>query len=364
MKIAHFIHDHPRHPTIGGGGAVRVHEIARRLTARGHEVRIFSGWFEGCESPAIQPRDYAVHFLGRPRRPAAKAVEFAAAAWRNFDRAVADADVVIEDFSPYAPVGAFRAQRRGVAVALQIQNYMGRQFLGRHGPAGVPLMWVERFYPRLYRHHLLVGENLRSRFRARETAQVVPMGFEAGAASFSETRDRDYAAFLGRIDFNQKGLDLLLQALEGTGIPVRFAGSGAEAARLEQAVGRLPGCRVLGPLHGAEKWDFLQGARFLIMPSRFEGQPIVAIEAAAAGTPLLASAIPELDFITQNQIGRQFAPFTADALRRALRETWNDADGLRLWSGRGREFARTRTWEEIALQFEAALIALRSPTQP
>jgi len=353
MKILHVIHDHPAHPKIGGGGAVRVHELARRLASRGHDIHVVSGWFEGSDFYSGNLEGYSQSFLGPKRHPACKAFEFALAAYQKLPQLARGADLVIEDFSPYAPVCAWRL--RSIPTILQIQNFTGRAFLGRHGIAGLPLWFTEAAYPRLFAHHILVGEHLRAHFSARDT-RVIPMGFTPDNRGDLPPPKRDYIAFLGRMDFHQKGLDLLLEALRGMNLPVWFAGAGPDSDTMEQMVRFLPGSRFLGKLQGVEKWNFLHNARFVVMPSRFEGQPIVAIEAAAAGTPLLASPIPELAFIADSGIGRQFPSLDVETLRFALREMWNAPDLLKSCSESARSFASNRTWDNISIQFEAALL--------
>jgi glycosyltransferase involved in cell wall biosynthesis len=316
-----------------------------------------SGWFEGCENSAPYAEGCRNSFLGPRRKPACKAVEFAVAAWNHLSALARDADLVIEDFSPYWPVGAYRLQSSGKPVVMQIQNYAGDQSFTRHGPAGLPLFLIEKWYPRLYRNHILVGDHLRERFHSQARTWVIPNGFTMDDDGVAPPATRDYIGFLGRFDFNQKGIDLLLKALAGTNLRVWFAGMGRETDRLKEALRDLPECRLLGAVHGADKWSFLRGARFLALPSRFEGQPIVAIEAAAAGTPILGSSIPVLDFITTEKIGRQFAPFDAAALRRALQETWASGEQLRAWGDAGQKFAAARTWDRIAIDFESTLHA-------
>ncbi len=359
MKILHVIHDHPAHPTIGGGGGVRVREIAMRLAGYGHEVHVVSGWFDGCEAHTQYAPGCRVSFLGPHRRPACKAVEFAMAAWPRLPSLAKDVDLIIEDFSPYSLVGTYRFQNTNKPVVLQIQNYMAAKLFSRHGPAGLPIYLVEKWYPRLFRHHILVGDHLQQRFRPKRSSRVVPMGFTMESKGIAAPAHKDYIAYLGRFDFNQKGLDILLDALQGTALPVWFAGMGREGKRLREAVRSLPQCRVLDALQGAEKWDFLRAARFMALPSRFEGQPIVAIEAAAAGTPILASSIAELDFISAEKIGRQFAPFDAASLRKALLEMWNAPEDLADYAEAGKRFASARSWDQIAKEFEIAIQAIR-----
>lgn len=354
MRILHVIHDHPHHPTIGGGGAVRVHEISRRLAARGHEIHIVSGRFEGCEAYASAAENPRVTFLGTARKPASRAVEFALATWRALPKMAAGFDVVIEDFSPYAPVGSWRLRRKGLPVVLQIQNYAGREFVSRHGIAGLSLAAVESWYPRLFRHHILVGDFLRTRFPGTCT-EVIPQGFTPDLRVSSGDPARNHVAVLGRIDFHQKGLDRLLPAVAINGLPVWFAGAGPDQPRLEKALENLAGSRFLGKIHGDQKWDFLRGARFLVMPSRFEGQPVVAIEAAASGTPILASTIPELNFVTEEGIGRQADPDDPREFSAAMRNMWETAAANAEYAEKAKRFSRKHTWDQITIRFESAL---------
>jgi glycosyltransferase involved in cell wall biosynthesis len=183
------------------------------------------------------------------------------------------------------------------------------------------------------------------------------MGFTPDPRPVVEGASRDYVAFLGRMDFHQKGLDLLLDAIKSMELPVRFAGAGPEVNRLQAALRNLSGSEFLGKLHGPEKWDFLRGARFVVIPSRFEGQPIVAIEAAAAGTPILASPIPELAFVQEEGIGRSFPKLDSQTLRTGLLEMWEATSDSALYQEAMRKFASTRDWNHIGEQFEAALLA-------
>ena len=55
------------------------------------------------------------------------------------------------------------------------------------------------------------------------------------------------------------------------------------------------GVTALGWVTEEEKWNLLQTAGCLIVPSGFEGQPMVILEALAAGCPVVASTnIPDL----------------------------------------------------------------------
>lgn len=106
---------------------------------------------------------------------------------------------------------------------------------------------------------------------------------------------RRIALFMGRFDTGQKGLDLLLDALKRGADRLDdwtflFVGSGAGRSEIEAAHG-LPGHPLdIRILPWAERpYEILQASDILLMPSRFEGVPLVMLEAMTCGLPILAS---------------------------------------------------------------------------
>lgn len=75
--------------------------------------------------------------------------------------------------------------------------------------------------------------------------------------------------------------------------------------------------------------DLYQNADLLIMPSRWEGLPMAALEALNAGLPILASncsAFPEL--IKQNENGFLFENENVDDIINVILNILNDSDVL------------------------------------
>jgi glycosyltransferase involved in cell wall biosynthesis len=173
-----------------------------------------------------------------------------------------------------------------------------------------------------------------------------------------------YAAFLGRIDYHQKGLDLLLEAAVRTGVPLRLAGDGPDRERLEREIATLPNVEYLGKLAGDAKASFLQNAAFLVLPSRFEGQMMVVTEAAAAGRGVITSEIPELRYVTEKGIGRSFSPYEPEALARAIRQLWSAPDQQQAFAGRARAYAQAFDWERLTDSYEQTLLRVCRGERP
>ncbi|MDB5998313.1 MAG: hypothetical protein JWP52_12 [Rhizobacter sp.] len=104
---------------------------------------------------------------------------------------------------------------------------------------------------------------------------------------------------LGRLDAAQKGLDLLLAHIETApaqaldGLLFCITGEGPYKQALDDWLKAHPErarCVVLGEWMPAR--EAMAGNDVLLMPSRFEGVPLVMLEAMALGLPVVASDLP------------------------------------------------------------------------
>lgn len=130
----------------------------------------------------------------------------------------------------------------------------------------------------------------------------------------------------GRISFRQKGHDTFLEAadlLVRRGVEVRFAvaGEGRDRQILEDAIGSrglVSSFHLLGSVRPIDA--FLSAVDVLAIPSRFEGVPLIALEALQAGTPAVATAIDGLRqfWPTEWQVAPDDARGLADALQRLI----------------------------------------------
>jgi glycosyltransferase involved in cell wall biosynthesis len=111
-------------------------------------------------------------------------------------------------------------------------------------------------------------------------------------------RDSPIVLYVGRL-VGQKGVETLVEGwrlLGSTGLELVIVGDGPLRARLEK--GAPPGVRFAGRLGGEDVRELMLAARTLVFPSlSYEAQPMVILEALAAGLPVLASNLggtPEL----------------------------------------------------------------------
>jgi len=191
---------------------------------------------------------------------------------------------------------------------------------------------------------------------ARRVA-VVPNGYDP--AEFRPgppfPHPRPYVLGLGRLEA-QKGFDLLIEALARREVPALdlvLAGDGAARAQLEElarARGLAPRVCFLGATDRPTTLALLRGAVAVACPSRFEGLPLVCLEALAAGRPVVAAAvngIPEL--IREGETGFLVPPEDPTALAAVLARVVAAPDAAARLAARGRALVEQRhPWSLVA----------------
>ena len=122
---------------------------------------------------------------------------------------------------------------------------------------------------------------------------VLPHYLPAEAfAEHSRADQGSYALVASRLS-PEKGIDAAIEAAASTGIPLRVAGEGPAAAELAALAARSGApVEFIGRLERASLARELAGAAMLLMPSRYhEFAPYSALEAMAAGVPVIASSL-------------------------------------------------------------------------
>jgi glycosyltransferase involved in cell wall biosynthesis len=136
----------------------------------------------------------------------------------------------------------------------------------------------------------------------------------------------DYAVFLGRL-VPDKGVSTLLKAWRSLrNIPLRIAGEGPMGSDVKQFAEENPSVCVLPHLSRKECFDLIKRARFLVWPSEGyrETFGLVAIEAFACGTPVIASRAGAMTEIVEDQwSGLHFTPHDPNDLASKVSWAWS-----------------------------------------
>ncbi len=354
MKILHLIYDHIHNPWVGGGGAVRARELYGRLAER-HDITLVCGKYPGARDS--EERNLKVNFVGTEiNNYFVSTFAYAFFAKSLLERKHVNHDVIIEDFAPWNPLFSYRYQGK-TAVMLQIQNYLGREILRKYSIFGLPFYWTEKKYPLKFERVIVVNRNLAVRFGLSGT-NVLSNGIDSGLLGGNISADGDYVGYIGRIDMNQKGLDVLLEAIKDVPVKLKIAGDGKDRERFLGMLRNMRDAEWVGTVKGGEKIEFFNRAQFLVVPSRFEGQGIVVLEAAACGKPVIVSDIPELRYAVDAGFGIPSKTGDAKDLAQKITFLLGNESVRREMGRRGRDYARKFTWDRMAEEYERFLMGV------
>lgn len=158
-----------------------------------------------------------------------------------------------------------------------------------------------------------------------EPGRVIYNGCDLPALEGRRRAEREVdALFIGR-HVAQKNPELaarVLATLAAAGHRCVMAGDGPLRARCLQLLHSLPGgdrVECLGELAHDDTLALLARSRVLLMPSRWEGLPILPIEAMALGVPVVASRLPGVDEVVDDGVtGELTAPGDEHSMAQAV----------------------------------------------
>lgn len=347
-----------------------------RLARAGHQVTLLvSGWKDAPARVTVDGMD--IHRTGTRNT-------YSLAAPAHYRRALADRsfDVIVEDLNKvplFAPWWA-----RAPLVLLVHHLFGATAFQEASLPFAAATWLLERPLPLVYRDTPVqavsdsTASDLARRGFRRDDITVIPNGVDLSFYSPdpAEPRfERPTLLYLGRLK-RYKRVDLILDAFarliaSGVDADLLIVGRGDAEPGLRAAVSRrsLDGrVRFAGFVDEIEKRRLLRKAWVHVFTSPKEGWGISNLEAAACGTPTVASDSPGLrDSVRPDQTGFLVPHGDTAALAERVR-TLIEQPSLRERLAQGaRAFALEFSWDRAAERTEAHLLSVlgtRAPEPP
>lgn len=195
-----------------------------------------------------------------------------------------------------------------------------------------------------------LGEQAAALKPYRDRITVIPFGIDPSQWDADGVEDREpFVLFVGR-HVAYKGVDVLIRALQGTGIRAVIAGDGPQRAGWEALARALRvAADFTGDVSEANLRALMASCAALVLPSvtRAEAFGYVQLEAMASAKPVISTDVPSgVPWVNRHErTGLIVAAGDADALRGALLRLMGDA-GLRRTLGRQ---GRARVEEEFTL---------------
>jgi glycosyltransferase involved in cell wall biosynthesis len=349
---------------FAGGAEVHLFELFGRLAEYGHRVRLIcSGWPGAASRASIRGIEVERHggrhsFALTGRGAVRRAVS--AGPW----------DVLVEDINK---LPLYTAGLAPSPVAVIVPHLFGSTaFAEARWPIAAAVVVAERFIPRAYRRAWFhaISESTRDDLAARgvpsERIEVIHPGIDVKRFTPDPALDRTVPPsflYVGRLR-RYKGVDLAIRALAlarrvRPDLRLDVAGTGHDGPRL-RALARELGLEAAVRFHGfvdePTKLALLRGAWANVFPSPKEGWGITIMEAAACGTPSLASDSPGLrDSVRHGRTGFLVPHDDAQALARQMLALAGDRDLVERLGGAARALAEQWTWDDAARATEAHL---------
>jgi glycosyltransferase involved in cell wall biosynthesis len=370
------------YPPVGGGAANASANLARCLTALGHEVTVVTSRYNDlphCERsdrllilriPALRRK--------QNRTSAFELIVFmlSASLWilRFFFPRTRNS---IPPYKPDTTLAFFGLPSGGVALLLKVFHKIPYIISLRGGD-------VPGFRPYDFSiYHKLTAPLLRKiwenasaivansaglrhlalQFDSRFEIPVIPNGVDLEFFKEGIRENQSSHIFsVGRI-VHQKGLDLALHALSGL-IDLEWdwqiAGDGPQMAAfksLAQKLGLQDRVRFLGWQSQKSLVEQYNRSNLFLFPSRHEGMPNAVLEAMASGLPVIASRISgNEELVVDGQTGLLFPSEDVDSLRDALRKLIMDASLRRKMGAASRRRVQDRfKWESVGKQYARLL---------
>lgn len=348
---------------LGGGAESHLHEILERLAARGHEVTLLCGGWKGCPPRAMRC-GVDIHRVGTRQT-----FPFHARAY--FDRVLSgrNHDVLYEDINK---VPLFTTRWGVKRVVVVVPHLFGSAAFHELDPITATAVWLaERPIPWLYRGvpfqaiSASTGDDLVARGIPRERIVVIEPGVDATqyTPDASVRAAHPTFAYLGRLK-RYKGVDTLIRAFAQVERPdavLEIAGAGDHRPALESLVRSLDlGARVrfLGFVTEEAKLALLRRSWAVALASPKEGWGLTNVEAAACGTPVVASDSPGIrESVRHGETGFLVPHGDVEAMAAALTRLASSPELVAEMGARARSFACSFTWERCALATESHLLA-------
>ncbi len=347
-----------------GGAEIHLFEIFGRLAVRGHRVRmVCSGWrgaptiarVEGIAIERVGGRD-SFALLGR------RAVQRAIATERP--------DILVEDINK---LPLFLATGTQLPFCAIVPHLFGTTAFSEAAWPVATIVWAaERPLPWAYRRagFHAISESTRDDLVARgvrpDRIRVIHPGVDSRRFTPGPPGRRSAAPsflYVGRLK-RYKGIAFAIKALalarrQRPDLRLEIAGTGDHRSELEELASSLglgPAVAFHGFVSEERKVDLMRSAWANIFPSPKEGWGITVMEAAACGTPSLASDSPGLrDSVCHGETGFLVPHGDITALAARMVELADSPHLVARLGNRARRFAEGLTWERTAAETEQQL---------
>lgn len=357
-KIIVSIYDSAENPYYSGGGPVVIEEIVKRLAPK-YEFTIITGNYPGAKDSIKNNITYK--HIGLPDRfSSLTSYQFLLPYYAMSEQY----DLWLESFTPPYSTALLPLFTKKPVLGLA-HILCGEVMKTKYG---LPFDFYEKTGLKVYQKIIAPTQQIAKGIqKANPNAQIITIPNGVYHSDFSPLpANENYILFLGRLDWNQKGLDMLIKAyalIKDRIFPQLYiAGHGTtkQINLLKQLIeSNNLGDKIIliGKVEKKQKQTLLANALFVAIPSRYEGMSLVALESFAYKKPILCFDIPGFEWTNNNQHVLKAKPFDLHdyaQLMMVLCENKNDREKM---GENGYNLVKDLSWEKTAQAYEDCISA-------
>jgi glycosyltransferase involved in cell wall biosynthesis len=343
-----------------GGAEIHLHELFGRIAGWGHDVHLVASGWPGAERSAVVDgiqieriggrHSFALHARGAVRRALRRG--------RG-----GPFDIVVEDINKVPLFLPLMTRLPFVAI---VPHLFGTTAFAEASAPMAAVVWAAELpIPRIYRRAAFhaISESTRDDLvrRGVPASQIVVIHPGVDAQHYRPDPATPRAPsptflYLGRLK-RYKGVEFALRALvdarrRRADITLDVCGQGDDRPRLERLAAELelgPAVRFPGFVSEDEKRRLLRRAWAVVFPSPKEGWGITNVEAAACGTPAIASDSDGLRESVRDGVTGYLVPHgDVSALANRMLAVANDPGLVERLGRAARSFAEALSWDAAA----------------
>jgi len=365
IKILHFIYDSPENTWVSGGGVYRTIEIYKNFPSN-WEITLYCGGFKKKDKikkirniKFVYSKDSFTYLFSR--------VYFVLQGNKFFYQNKNKYDLIVNDFSFYSPVLTYKAKNSIVIL----QNFFGKAFFKKFFIFGFFPFYTEKYLLKKFLYYIFSSNILIERYRMylnfdKIKYKVIKYAVDDELFRLPKIPDKkcNYILYLGRIEFYQKGLDLLLKVMKSEllkDIKLVIAGSGKDERKLKKRLKNYRNIEYVGRVEGKRKYALLNHCKFVVMPSRYESFGIVALESATVGKPVIGFKGAGLEeSVINNKTGILLEKRCVQDFSLAIYNLWKNRKYREKLGLNARQFSKNFQWKKVSkeqLEFYKTVIS-------
>ena len=343
-------HENPQ----AGGAELHLREIFSRIVAMGHRVDLL------CSSWDQVPSRVTLDGIEVHRTGTRQTFPFVARRYYTDNLSANEYDVVIEDLNKvplYTPLWGVSG-----LIALVHHLFGATAFREAAAPLAAAVWLSERPLAALYRDvpfeavSKSTADDLVQRGIPRASIRVIYNGVDSQrlTPNAAERSPTPLFVYLGRLK-KYKRVDTVIRAFGELNVEsacLEIAGTGdyrAQLERLVESLGLTKRVKFLGFIPEDDKIHLLRRAWASALASPKEGWGISNLEAAACGTPVIATNSPGIrESVIDGETGFLVPQDDPSAMAAAMRGIVESRDLVSVLGAAARKFAETFTWERSA----------------